>query len=183
MLQQRAALSVHDAFRHAGRAAGEHDKQRVVEGDALELDDLGAARIMRQERRSVTICADRQFATDPAARSDTATPPICCRLGSWAENSATRANEIMLLAAVPIPVGGDQHLRLDLAEAVEHALHAEIGRAGRPDAADRCGRQRADHRFGRIRHKAPRPDRPASNPANAFMLRQAADAVVQLAPG
>jgi hypothetical protein len=40
------------------------------------------------------------------------------------------------LAAVVVAVAGDQHLGLDLAEAVEHALHAEVGRAGRPDGAE-----------------------------------------------
>jgi tryptophanyl-tRNA synthetase len=34
------------------------------------------------------------------------------------------------LAVVPVAIDADQHLRLDLAEAVEHALHAEIRRGG-----------------------------------------------------
>ena len=36
VLQQRAAGAVHDAFRRAGRAGGEEDVERVVEGQPLE---------------------------------------------------------------------------------------------------------------------------------------------------
>ena len=54
------------------------------------------------------------------------------------------------LAVVVVAVAGDQHLRLDLAEAVEHALHAEVGRAGRPHRADRRRRQHADDALGHV---------------------------------
>ena len=55
----------------------------------------------------------------------------------------------MRLAGVAVAVGGDQHLRLDLAEAVEHALDAEIRRARRPDRAEARG---GEHRDDRLRH-------------------------------
>ncbi len=45
------------------------------------------------------------------------------------------------LAGIEVAVRGDEHLGLDLAEAVEHALFAEVGRARRPHRADRGSRQ------------------------------------------
>ena len=58
----------------------------------------------------------------------------------------------MRLAVVPVAVDGDEQLRLDLAEAVEHALFAEIGRAGRPDRADRGGGEHGGDGLGHVRH-------------------------------
>ena len=46
----------------------------------------------------------------------------------------------------------DEDDRLDLAEAVEHALLAEIGRAGRPDRAERGGGQHGGDGLGHVRH-------------------------------
>ena len=57
------------------------------------------------------------------------------------------------LAGVPVAVGGDEQLRLDLAEAVEHAVRAEIGRARRPDRADRGGGEHRGDRLGHVRHQ------------------------------
>ena len=53
------------------------------------------------------------------------------------------------LAVVPVAVHGEEHARLDLAEAVEHALHAEIGRARRPHRAQA---RRAQHRHDGLGH-------------------------------
>ncbi len=53
------------------------------------------------------------------------------------------------LAVVPIAVAGEEELWLDLAEAVEHAALAEIGRAGGEGRAERrCG----EHDRDRLRH-------------------------------
>ena len=54
------------------------------------------------------------------------------------------------LAVVPVAIDADQHLGLDLAEAVEHALDAEIRRGRRPDGAERGGRQHGDQRFRQV---------------------------------
>ena len=53
------------------------------------------------------------------------------------------------LAAVDVALGGDEDPRLDLAEAIEHPLDAEVGRAGRPH---RTHRRRAQHRDDRLGH-------------------------------
>ena len=63
---------------------------------------------------------------------------------------------------VPVALHGQQHGRLDLGEAVEHRLHAELGRARRPDRAE-AARRRGTRRSsrgcsaGRRRRGRPRP--------------------------
>lgn len=56
------------------------------------------------------------------------------------------------LSAIPVMIDRNKHCRLDLAEAVEHALHAEIGRAGGPDRAEARRRQHAGDGLGAVRH-------------------------------
>jgi hypothetical protein len=59
-----------------------------------------------------------------------------------------------LLAAIDellaVPVAGDreQHLGLELPEAVEDAAGAELGRTRRPDRAQARGREERDERLG-----------------------------------
>ena len=55
------------------------------------------------------------------------------------------------LAAVRVAVDGEEDLGLDLGEAVDDRAGAEVGRAGRPDRADRRGGEEADERFGAVR--------------------------------
>ena len=65
--------------------------------------------------------------------------------------------ERVRLAAVPVAVGGEQDLGLDLAEAVEHAAHAEVGRARGPDRAERGRREHRDDGLGAVRQDARDP--------------------------
>ena len=68
-----------------------------------------------------------------------------------------RGRAVELLAAVAVAVDGDQHLGLDLGEAVDHRARAEVRRAARPDRADRGGREEGDDRLrpvGQIRGDA-----------------------------
>ena len=56
------------------------------------------------------------------------------------------------LPAVAVAVDREQHLRLDLREAIDHAARRRIGRARRPDGADRRARQERRHGLGDVRH-------------------------------
>src|SRR5215469_15849741 len=51
------------------------------------------------------------------------------------------AAAVVVLAAVPVPAGADQHLRLQLPEAVKHAAPAEVGGDACPDRPDAGGGQ------------------------------------------
>ena len=56
-----------------------------------------------------------------------------------------------VLVAVPVRGDGQEHLRLELAEAVEDAPDAELGRARGPDRAEARAREEADERLRDVR--------------------------------
>ena len=86
----------------------------------------------------------------------------------------------MGLAGVEIAVGGEHHLGRDLAEPVEHALNAEIGRAGGPDGPEARRRQHRRHRLRHVGHEARDPV--AGNDAGRLhRLGEARDEIVELA--
>src|SRR3954471_1052027 len=58
---------------------------------------------------------------------------------------------VEVLAAVAVAVDGEQDLRLDLGEAVDHAALAEVGRAARPGGADARAREEGGHCLGDVR--------------------------------
>ena len=95
------------------------------------------------------------------------------RVGSFAAISARRGDDVDRLAVVEVAVGGEQHLGLDLAEAVEHALHAEIGRARRPDRAEARRRQHRDRPPRACWAGSRRRGRPARRPRRAAPARAA----------
>ena len=110
----------------------------------------------------------------PAARPSPTGPSRCARAtGSPAAISRDALAAVEVLAAVAVAVGREQHLRLDLGEAVDHGRDAELRRAARPDRADaRRGQQRDDglRRVRQVGHHAvaapdPEPAQPARRSA------------------
>ena len=61
------------------------------------------------------------------------------------------------LAGIIIAIAGDEDLRRDLAEAVEDAALAEVGRARRPDGAERGGGQKTHDRFRHVGNDSANP--------------------------
>ena len=74
----------------------------------------------------------------------------CAHAGQPLQHRLHLGRDVVLLAVVPVAVAGDEEHRLDLAETVEHALDAEIGRTGRPDRAERGGGEHAGDRLGHV---------------------------------
>src|SRR6185295_14110572 len=64
---------------------------------------------------------------------------------------------VEVLAVVAVAVDAEQHLWLDLREAVGDARGAEVGRAARPDGADRRCRQERDQRLRDVRQIGDHP--------------------------
>ena len=131
MLEQRAAGAVHDAFRHAGRARGIQDVERMVEGQPREGD-------RRRRRRAAMKSASRTAlgsVREIRRVAEIGQHDDALDAGQLRQAFADAGQRIEALAAIAIAVGGEQQLGRDLAEAVEHALHAEIRRAGGPDGA------------------------------------------------
>ena len=150
VLQQRAADTVHDALRDAGRSRRIHDEQRGVERHAYEVErGAGAAEVavmhgVRQVRDAGRL-ADVWNHHHP--------------LHGWQllEHAADRRERVDGLAVVEIAVGGEEHARRHLAEAVEHAVDAEVGRARRPRRAEARRREHRHDRLRQVRHEAGDP--------------------------
>jgi hypothetical protein len=70
--------------------------------------------------------------------------------GHFADDLGVLRQAIDRFAVVPVAIDANQHLGLDLAEAIKHALHAEIRRSGGPDGAERSCGQHGDQRFRQI---------------------------------
>ena len=70
--------------------------------------------------------------------------------GRPATSSATGRPAVVRLAAEPVAVGGDEHDRLGLVEAGEHAGGAEVRRRDRPQRTDGGGGEQRDGGFGDV---------------------------------
>ena len=81
-----------------------------------------------------------------------AAAPCGARFASSARIAAQGLGAIVVPAAVAVAVHRQQHARLDLSEAVDHAARAELRRRARPDRADRGDGQQRDERLGDVRH-------------------------------
>ncbi len=79
-------------------------------------------------------------AHDPRQRRDLGGDPV------------DRIPAIEVLTAVAIAIHSQQHLGLDLREAVDHAPHTELGRGRRPHRPDRGAREQRGHGLGDVRH-------------------------------
>ena len=74
--------------------------------------------------------------------------------GQFAAQFGDGVAAVVLLAAVAVAVDGEQHDGFDLLEAVEDTAGAEVGGAGRPDAADGRGGEEGDDGLRDVREVA-----------------------------
>ena len=138
VLEQDPALRVHDRLRQAGGARGVEDPHRVVEGHALERELLvgGRERLVPVAPVPVEV-AERHRALER---------------GHLALHALDQLAAVMVLAAVAVAVDRQQHLRLDLREAVDDRARPEVRRAARPDRAEARGGEEGGDRLGDVRH-------------------------------
>ena len=93
-------------------------------------------------------------------------------------NLAYSFERIVPVAVIAIAIGAEEHLRLDLSEALEHAFDAEIRRAGRPDDALRERGERQHAGFGDIGNERchpiarPQPERGERLRGARYIARQ-----------
>ncbi len=89
---------------------------------------------------------------------------------------------IEVAAVVAVSVDAEEQLRLDLREPVDDRAGAEVGRAARPDRADRRRGEERDHGLGQVRHVG---DDPVArlDPPLAQGGGRARNPLSQLAPG
>ena len=81
------------------------------------------------------------------------TTTILRRVGSPSAICGHALEHVEVAPGIAVAVGDEQDLRLDLAEAVEHAAYAEIRRARRPDDALRQRGEREHPGLGHVRDK------------------------------
>ena len=137
VLKQRAAGAVDDALRFAGGAGGVHHVQRVVEGQADEIEGRFGM-LAACPRDGVLDVAEQGHPQEVLDGAD------CVLYG------VRPFADVEPLATVVVAVAGDQHLGLDLAEPVERPLDTEVGRARGPDRAQACRREHGDNRLGNV---------------------------------
>jgi hypothetical protein len=118
---------------------GEEDPEGVVEADVHELGLAGLADQVLEEE-------DAEVVGRPLGRQrahQDGRPQRGQRLHQVRHDVAA----VVRLAAEAVAVDRDQDLRLDLREAVDDALRAEVGRTGGPD---RAGAGDSEHRHDRL---------------------------------
>ena len=141
VLEQDAAVAVHDGLGQTGRARRVEDVERVVEAHLLEGERARLAHqvVPRQGARH-TIGGGVEIGHDDGrGHAGEADADLRHLLGA-----------VDGLGAVAVAVDDEQHGRLDLRKAVDHAARAELGRARRPDRADAGGRQERHDGLGDV---------------------------------
>ena len=188
VLKERAASAVDDALGYPGRARRVHDIERVIERDRFEFDSASpvvgpgprdlpgrAAAKIRPESRVLHIGDVRRLGHE--SNDDDGLDG-----GDTLYDGGDALERVDRLSVIRISVGGDQHLGLDLTEAVKHAGDAEIGRTGRPHGADARRREHADDGLGNVRKKP--TDAVASlDPDGAHRERQTRNLLIELPIG
>jgi hypothetical protein len=112
----------------------------VVELDRLELDRPGLEGLDEVEERGA----------DPGRRTQVVDHHALLHARQLFQHLRHLVLAVVFLAAIEVAVRAEEHLRLDLAEAIQHALHAEIRRAARPDRAQARGREQRRGAFGHV---------------------------------
>ena len=173
VLDQDAAVPVDDRLRQAGRARREEDVQGVRERQGVELE--------RPRLGEQLLPAD-------GVREHVVRPADVGHVDEGLEGRQPLADRRHLLAAVDELVAeavaghGQEHLRLELPQAVEDAAHAELGRAGGPDRAQAGGGEEGDDRLRDVREV--RDDAVAGPDAEALEpCPRPGDLVAELAEG
>ena len=151
VLQERPSGAMHHALGETGGAGGVHDVERVVEGKAdgrrggrADEHPVGPqARVAGCPRSSASHAG--RAPRRPARSRECARGP---RAPGPASRSPSRHSDSRRRRREPWA---------DLAEAVEHPVGAEVGRAGRPDGAQAGRAEHGDHGLGEIGHESRNP--------------------------
>ncbi len=137
-------MAMDDRLGQPGRPRGEEHAQRVVEGNMEEVEDavVGDELVPRNERRDDGGGAESRRSVghldDVAQRRQRA------------DDRGHVARPVDVRVAVPVSGDGEQHGGFELAEAVDDAALAELGRTRRPRGAEARRGEEGDERLGDV---------------------------------
>ena len=139
---------MHDAFRRASGARGIQNVERMIEGqwDKFRFrcrrvrGDEARPRYPFGQFRRLHVRLIMQIGNQNQA----------FHTGKSRHEFGQLVPHVDRLTVVPVAVAGDQYLGFDLAEAIKHALNAEIRRGAGEDRADAGHRQHRDDGFRQI---------------------------------
>src|SRR5688572_8484494 len=150
MLDESSAGTVHHALRQSGRSRRIHDIDRVIERQALEC----RRRIpLAWAQKLLPACCTRDFLNGARGVSVRYNDDLRDR-GDSPCDGCCALERIDFLPSVAITIRAEKNPRLNLTEPIEHTLHSEIGRAGRPDSADPGRAEHRDYGLRDVRQKA-----------------------------
>src|SRR5579883_1059420 len=146
MLQQDAALALHDRFGQAGGARGIEYPEWMLERDLLEgeggwLGEQAAPGNGLAEAGAGLLGGSVQVRNDDGMFE---CRQGCLKLGQ--HSPAVEGAPIVLVA-----IDGEEHPWLNLPKTVNDAAGAEVGRAARPDSAKAGAGEEGDHCLRDIR--------------------------------
>ena len=174
--EDHAAVRVHDGLGQPRGAAGIDHPQRVVERQPHRLEGRGFCIIPGCSACPVSGTSYRSCSLQIALHD---------QVRDARQRRAQLLHHVQPINVAPRPgdaVAGDQHLGLDLFEAIQHGVRAHVGRAHAPHRADAGRGQKGDHGLGNVgqvgRHAVAR--------LHALCLqvqRERGDLALQLGPG
>ena len=140
VLEQDAAVPVHDGLRNARRAGREQHAQRVVEGDRQEFQRPGLGQQLAPGHGVGDLVPAIGDVHDVA------------QAGQRGANRGHFGPAVDRAVAEAVAVDGQQDHGIELREAVDDAAGAELGSAAGPDRADARRRGERDQRLGDVGH-------------------------------
>ena len=139
VLEQHAAVPVHDRFRQAGGARREQHVQRMVERNGLERD-----RLVRCVGEELGPSHDRHRHLDGCIGVEVGEQDDVLHRGQRGHDLGQFCSPIDRLESVLVAVDGDDDHRFELRPPIDDGAHAELGCGRREDRAE-AGRRQAQH--------------------------------------
>ena len=172
-------MTVHNGFGQAGGAAGIDDPQRVVERQPGRFKALGLMVISGGTR--CEICIACFYFNSIKIQTQVLQEQQMTHAGQVAAELGHDAAAVQVAPGVAHAVAGNQHLGLDLAQAVQHGGFAHVGRANAPDRPQADRGQKRHHGLGDIRQIG-RHAVATLHPLGLQMQRQGRHLALQLGP-